>query len=740
LLLAYLICGAMLVPLRPISTDAGLFAHWTGENFDVAHSPLDLSLISPYQGLGGLVQPLGVWLNPCSLVMRYVKTPDPRVPRFVVAAFSVAVATLLLASAVGLPIHFSLAAASVIAMIAFPPFGPRITLFLRLNLTSLYLNCNPSVGFITAIAITLLAVFLYLGNSSLVRNWICVLLLPGLTLYSILCDPMYTTMFLMPIAAVLAVILFTSGSRIVFLWRLGGAAFCGVVLLSLNIHGFYKQLAGYAARAVFPNELYVEIQRWDDLTNLMSQGGAATLIALLVLISCAVVFWFGAGNSKSLAAGVGIVAVGLCGVSLLYVYGGTHWNMPLPAYFEYSILPAYVVMIALGIFTGLSRLRGRTDGLTAQPASTATAFVIGLLLPSIGLAALGAKAVRHTPEPVDSRRIGSDTTILSILQREIAIRQDGLFRGSVSLIAGVPGGEVMTHKGVPESAPFTKDDLTFSVEYLKTFYPSMNLTGLWNLHIPTLEDNSMLVTPAFHYLISRALSRPQDYHSRNWTLSTKPDPKLMASLGTRFLLTDRALSDPALTFIGRQTNEDGVSLYLYSLPNPNLGTYSPTRTIVSTDAAETLRLMRTGEVESGDVAVLPGDQLDGLVRARSSSMAFEDGGVRVRGSSEGRALIVLPVQFSNSLHITATYRNTGGKPILLRRVNLLETGVLFEGDVDFRFVHIFGPLRDTKGRAQDIADCRALGIRETGEIPYPPNYQPLAKPWLAKLLVRSKPH
>jgi len=53
--------------------------------------------------------------------------------------------------------------------------------------------------------------------------------------------------------------------------------------------------------------------------------------------------------------------------------------------------------------------------------------------------------------------------------------------------------------------------------------------------------------------------------------------------------------------------------------------------------------------------------------------------------------------------------------------------VLFNGDIDVKIAHIFGPLRGMKGRLRDIEDCRRLGIKETGDIPYPPDYQPLGR-------------
>ena len=128
-----------------------------------------------------------------------------------------------------------------------------------------------------------------------------------------------------------------------------------------------------------------------------------------------------------------------------------------------------------------------------------------------------------------------------------------------------------------------------------------------------------------------------------------------------------------------------------------------------------------------ETAVVHEANLSDLTPAELGAINFQKGGVRIRGRSHGPALLVLPIQFSNSLEIISTRTNSKRVPIKMLRVNLLETGVLFDGEIDIKVAHVFGPFRGVKGRLRDIEDCKRLGIQETGEIPYPPNYQPLAK-------------
>jgi hypothetical protein len=200
----------------------------------------------------------------------------------------------------------------------------------------------------------------------------------------------------------------------------------------------------------------------------------------------------------------------------------------------------------------------------------------------------------------------------------------------------------------------------------------------------------------------------------------------MAALGTRFVLSDRRLKDAALMLRHEQRNADGITIYAYELAHPNLGDYSPTKGVVAADAPAMVAVMKDDAFDYRTKVVVETELLSPILSASSGQLFYERGGARIRGRSEGRSLLVVPLQFSNSLKIV---ENTSSDPasVELRRVNLLETGVLFSGTLDVKLAHVFGPFRGTAGRLQDIADCKRLGIREDGTIPYPPGYQPLSR-------------
>lgn len=444
----------------------------------------------------------------------------------------------------------------------------------------------------------------------------------------------------------------------------------------------------------------------------------------------------------------------------VYVYGGVRWNAPLPNYLELPAYPVYAVTGIVGAVAAINRLAPQSkiaDLCRHALTHPITRFAIALILPALGIWSVAAAprpannefelvsgltpplpanapATSEAPAADEADEAASllanvaqaNRTIVEFLREEIAIRDDGLFRGSVANLFGIPGGPLMARLGYPEESPCDKQQLMFLDGYLRTYDPHLPMSGLWDMRIPTLEDNNHVVTPPFHYLLSRLLSRPQDYHSRNWATLSALRPGLMAALGTRLVLSDRRLEDTAVTLRHEQPNADGVRIYAYELAHPNVGDYSPTKGVIATDATAMVAAMKDDAFDYRSKAVVETALPSGLISATTGQLFYERGGARIRSRSEGRSLLVVPLQFSHSLKIVEN-KSSDPASVDLRRVNLLETGVLFSGTLDVKLAHVFGPFRGSSGRLQDIADCKRLGIGEDGTIPYPPGYQPLSR-------------
>jgi len=737
--------------------DTEHFQHWASAAFEYGSSAVDQSVMNPFQGLGGLVQPLGVGVHPAYAVPRAFGAVDLRIGMLVVSMLLLGISTFAFARAMGLPGWLAVFAAQAIAIGSLPPFWSWSLGFTKTHGLLLY-GLNPAFSFPVAAGVGMLAAYAWLGRCSRAGNVACLVALPALMVWSLVCDPLYTGMFFVAIGVFMAGILLGSGSREVAVWRIGGGAACLVTLLALNLHTFMRALFGYCARARFPNELYVEIQRWDYNAGILFHGGFATFAAIATALAAVAAIAWGSRLVRGVAASVLVFMAAIVAMCWVYVYGGVRWNAPLPNYLELPAYPVYAVIGMAGAAAAINRLAPRSkiaDRCRRALAHPVTRFALVLLLPALGIWSvaaaprpnrdavglvgglvppLPAAAISQPPAADEADETAalladvarSNRTIVEFLREEISVRDDGRFRGSVANLFGIPGGPLMARLGIPEESPCDKQQLMFLDGYLRTYDRHLPMSGLWDVRVPTLEDNNHVVTPPFHYLLSRLLSRPQDYHSRNWATLSALRPGLMAALGTRFVLSDRRLDDAALTLRHEQRNADGVTIYAYELAHPNLGDYSPTEGVIASDAAAMVAAMKDDAFDYRTKAVVETALPSGLVSATSGRLFYERGCARIRGQSEGRSLLVVPLQFSHSLEIVDN-KSSDPASVELRRVNLLETGVLFSGTLDVKLAHVFGPLRGSSGRLRDIADCKRLGIREDGTIPYPPGYQPLSR-------------
>ena len=707
--------------------DSDNFNHWVKVNFAFGGSALDASVLSPFQGMAGLAQPLAVRLH-VPFLLAYLVDPDHMNGVVtVVCAFLMAVAVFVLAVALGARPILAAIAGQVAAAGFFPPLWVFLLPWTQFWTTDLF-SFLPGFAFPVVLGLLFLALFVLLGSGSSRFNLIVATGMIAVFLYSSLVDPLYTAMFWICIGWFCAGVLLGSSDRRQLMWRLGSAAAALVLCLVLGVFQFYYALFKNAARSVFPNELYVEVQQWDKLTGMFSHGGFSVVVSFLLLLSCYYLISRGRGSVRGLAVAVVLYFVAMIGVSVAYVYSGIRWHLPLPVYLEVAAAPVYLVCICLAVQMWLQRngkkwiagsiFRGpwsRLVAVTAVPLLAALIYAAFVVVNPRLIAASDALAQKE-PGGVVSR----------LLVPMLSLQGDGRFRGSVATLAVIPGGEILRRAGVPDDGPFTKDFLNFRGGYLRSFDPMLYMTGLWEMGIPTLEDNNHLVTPPLYYLYSRALSRPQDFHSRNWTLCTAANPNLMAALGARVILTDYEMSDPRLTRIAEQRNMDGIPLLVYEISDPNLGDYSPTELLRLGSAPEIVAEMSKPDFPFRSRAIIsPGESVPELTTAERGELFFERGGFRVRAASKGWSLIVLPVQFSNALEVIAATAADTDKVRLLR-VNLLQTGVLFRGDIHVKIAHRFGIFRGVGGRLADIRDWAGLGVKEDGKINYPPNYQPLS--------------
>lgn len=364
------------------------------------------------------------------------------------------------------------------------------------------------------------------------------------------------------------------------------------------------------------------------------------------------------------------------------------WRGPSALYFEFFVYPLYAVFA----ITLVSRVAGYVATAVGRRPSDLS-LRSGLVAGTSGLAILMAWVspapnflFHYPPKP---------TALTPMLQSEVGMRRPAAFRGRVATLTGRS-----LDRGV------TWHDLHGLDALLeRNFGNEMRLVGLNYFGIPGLFQYGSTMTSAFYAVTSRLLSDPRDTQLRSVSVLRRYEPALLAMLGVRFVVTDAPLA--GMTPVSRAESSE-QNLYLFEVPNPNLGNYSPTDVHAAESATAVLTRMGRPDFDPARevVASVPGGAT-GLTEARDTSLAFDGASLVVRATSEGRSVLLLPLEFSRCLAITAR----SGEPTLFR-ANLLLTGMEFSGRLDATIALRAGPFVNPTCRLSDFRELLAAGIRD----------------------------
>ncbi|MFL5091877.1 MAG: hypothetical protein ACJ8D7_16070, partial [Xanthobacteraceae bacterium] len=143
--------------------------------------------------------------------------------------------------------------------------------------------------------------------------------------------------------------------------------------------------------------------------------------------------------------------------------------------------------------------------------------------------------------------------------------------------------------------------------------------------------------------------------------------------------------------------------YIYELPRPNIGDYSPTEVIAARSGAQIMSILSQPDFDFTSRAVLTRPLDKPLVPAREMRLSIIRGGLHVSGKSDGTSLVILPQQFSHCLR-------AHDSRVRFVRANLMMAGLVFSGDIDTDIVFDYGIFSPACRRA-DLADLKELDLK-----------------------------
>lgn len=605
-----------------------------------------------------------------------------------------AVATLIIGRAIGIALPAALMAAWLGLLGALPYF--ILTPFIE------RLWGNPHLLSLISFSMIALALFLTVGRVPRAQSLAC-----GAGIFVILAClaigfPVSLPIYGPVIVFFGAVCLLTSRTRSEISWKLGTAVVVGALYLAC----FGVWLAGlmlYSKLTYFLPDMFPSPVSWNWPSLLLEKPAvrpAGVVFYGIALLGGAVAAFGRATTLRPFAVGY-LAFNGLLWLGTAFlVLTGVEWRGGLPGgYFDMMIYPLHALFAANLLYLCAGYLLNR---LPTRRRLAATVGMAAIVLMPWGTVAL------WTP-PTDSQWRSylafpwppQRTPIVDFLAHHIALHPGEPFRGRVVNLAGSRFAEAQL-----PNAPMINQHL---YDLQRGFYIGNDHReyGFWSYDIPTLEETSETTSPFFHLLMSRLLNPKGSWFFRVHEWASSFDPKVLGQLGVSYVLTGQPLQGRA-PVVAMDVGA-GHKQYLYELSDPNIAGRAATKVTVARNAADALARLRAPGYDIRDEAVLFEPLPEGpLAPVRNSRLTVDRGFVTVTADAPGRALLVLPLEFSRCL--TFAWTDAGEPPPLALRANLDQTAILFQNHVEGRIGLRYGPLTDPTCRLRDMQDASRVDL------------------------------
>jgi hypothetical protein len=382
----------------------------------------------------------------------------------------------------------------------------------------------------------------------------------------------------------------------------------------------------------------------------------------------------------------------------VFVVGGIllvtvpHWILPPPIYFEIAAWPLYGVFAAVTLDFLLNHIHMAGNSFQSRYQLSIPPYQIGVVA-ALAIAAVIVLSRRPTPKgyPFPPQM----TPTVSYLSDRIGLASAPEFRGRV--LTAVP------FKADGTDA-WTQQFSTAANSARDSGNDEMSL-GLWYYRIPTLFEYNQFLSPIFHAFIKRMLQRPPIAHQRNITVLDHPDSRVLQLLGVRYVLMPQP--DTSLGRLRATEDRDGEHWGLIELPAPNLATYSPTSVETLGDLAGVLNFVSDDHVDLAKQAVSTLPITGILTPVSKSSLTVLGKSLRLVAESDGRSIVILPLEYSHCLEFHDSNTGKADMPSLLRFDGLL-AGILFDRHIDALLSFRAGLLHNQTCRWDDYLDVKAM--------------------------------
>jgi hypothetical protein len=701
----------------------GHWASWNGRGILEWSGFLDFSPFSPLVGTGSLFAPNLPWLNPGALALA-IPAPLPlrHLASMLVYLVELSASLYLLYRHLEFSREQSFLATMLYVCIFFIPFN-GLTLALPW-----YVLAPVNAHLIATMNVATIAL-IRVGYERLAFRLLFTLVFSAALFVAFASAPVTSTTYV-PVYAVLwiAISIRFDVEKNGVVWRCGAIAFALVVLGSIGVPSYLAATATMSARGdssppmFHPGWQLLSPGYWRELLSifpicsnhlqLMCPSAIIGWFEIAALVGAA--FLLFAGSAMKRRYGLTIIAL----LALLHFYAllsvqqvlGRLHTVSTPylmwAFFPLAA-PAAIVAGRIVVRCLIGR-RAASSAWVPAAASCLIALValvawVRLIQPNIprlpGRGPLGLPSIAHVA--------ANKGPIVDYLQQHIGLQPGGEFRGYASTFLGVPDGLVRISSSVLDDRMRYSAYLAGRDIVLDHFGNSFQMMDLWNSSIPTLEEYGQWVSKQMFYFSRDLLAKPQDeldpYQAGIFLYRFRP--LLLRALGVRFVIADGVLTDPSIELVLTETGKGGATVNLYEIKGANLGQFSPTQVIWAGDYSAAVAALRAqGDLE--DRVVLSFGRSD-LVRASHARLVALRDGYHLTASAPGRAMLVLPVQFSHCWEVENESNEIAPR---IFRANIVQTGILFKDNLDAKLRFNFEPWR-ASCRLQDGRDLLQFGFK-----------------------------
>jgi len=679
----------------------------------------EVTSISPIEGIGSQILPMNVWANPAYWPFAFFDRETATDVSALIALGCFASSVYIMMRCFDVPVVPSVIAGQLCIGL----FAP----ILLILLTPTVFCLTPGNAVVYAPHLISLGLLARLEPGSWRRIAITTIGIFALLFYSLCLDPLWTMVNGFSYAVAFGVV--TVGSLRIknTALRVGALACCGALLLASGAADYLHTLSQYTVRVQYP--ALVDRPRAFELVSALTYSVNANApqfmkyFYLTFMLGCllGLLALRGRGRLLPLAALMSFfVYVAYSTVYLLLLKAV--WVPPIPIYFEQSLCALYISGAAAGywgalqagIYTVRRRLAASRRAAAGTPPNVVSlpplspGFGVArvprswpLRVLTIGIALVGCAIV---PATVSNYAI-NESALAEIYYQPWSDEPElmNFFRQNIgSSNAGQPLRGSITVSGLNEEIRPT-------------------IVAVWAEGMHTTNEYGQLVTPQAVYFLYAFFKQHEVLGSLNQFVpllrtSWHNFAKANQLFGVRYYASNghvdaadqsghRLFSLPR-----RRPGKEPASWYVYELPRPNVGNYSPTEVVTMQSATETIAKISEVDFDFTKRAVLFSPINEPLVEARDMQVSRMRGGFHASGHSDGTSLVILPLQYSHCLRARDTR-------VRIVRANLMMAGMIFSGDIDTDIVFNYG-IFSSACRHDDLADLRQLDLKIDLRMPH----------------------